>query len=141
MVYIIPIVCIIICAFLFWLGSKLFDKDRVFRAVIVLIFAAIFAITTLASFINAVSYIDYKVHETARVEERVEKLNVLTTMLEEISYLIEKDVTASDTYMTIYNEVITFNKQVREANRWTGTIWEGILCDPSYAKLDIIPLN
>lgn len=141
MVYIIPIVCIIICAFLFWLGSKLFDKDRVFRAVIALIFAAIFAITTLASFINAVSYIDYKVHETARVEERVEKLNVLTTMLGEISYLIEKDVTTSDTYMTIYNEVIAFNRHVREANTWTGTIWEGFLCDPSYAGLDIIPLN
>ena len=141
MVYIIPIVCIIICAFLFWLGSKLFDEDRVFRAVIALIFAAIFAITTLVSFINAVAYIDYKVHETARVEERVEKLNVLTTMLGEISYLIENDVTASDTYMTIYNEVITFNRHVREANTWTGTMWEGILCDPSYAKLDIIPLN
>ena len=141
MVYIIPIVCIIICAFLFWLSSKLFDKDRVFRAVITLIFAAIFAITTLASFINAVAYIDYKVHETARVEERVEKLNVLTTMLGEISYLIEKDVTASDTYMNIYNEVITFNRNVREANTWTGTIWKGFLCDPSYAGLDIIPLN
>lgn len=141
MVYIIPIVCIIICAFLFWLSSKLFDKDHVFRAVIALIFAAIFAIITLASFINAVAYIDYKVHETARVEERVEKLNVLTTMLGEISYLIEKDVTASDTYMTIYNEVIIFNRHVREANTWTGTIWEGFLCDPSYAGLDIIPLN
>ena len=141
MVYIIPIICIIICAFLFWLGSKLFDKDRVFRAVIALIFAAIFAIITLASFINAVAYIDYKVYETALVEERVEKLNVLTTMLREISYLIENDVTASDTYMTIYNEVIAFNRHVREANTWTGTMWEGILCDPSYAGLDIIPLN
>ena len=119
MVYIIPIVCIIICAFLFWLGSKLFDKDRVFRAVIALIFAAIFAIITLASFINAVAYIDYKIYETALIEERVEKLNVLTTMLGEISYLIEKDVTASDTYMTIYNEVITFNRHIREANTWT----------------------
>ena len=141
MVYIIPIVCVIICAFLFWLGSKLVDKDRVFRAVIALIFAAIFAITTLASCINAVAYIDYKVHETACVEERVEKLNVLTTMLREISYLIENDVTASDTYMNIYNEVIAFNRHVREANTWTGTIWEGLLCDPSYAGLDIIPLN
>lgn len=141
MVYIIPIVCVIICAFLFWLGSKLFDKDRVFRAVIALIFAVIFAIITLASFINAVAYIDYKVYETTLVEERVEKLNALTTMLGEINYLIENDVTASDTYMTIYNEVITFNRHVREANTWTGTIWEGILCDPSYAGLDIIPLN
>ena len=141
MVYISPIVCVMICAFLCWLGSKLFGKDRVFRAVIALIFAAIFAITTIALFINAVAYIDYKVHETARVEERVEKLNVLTTILGEISFLIEKDVTASDTYMTIYNEVIVFNRHVREANTWTGTIWEGILCDPSYAGLDIIPLN
>ena len=141
MVYIIPIICVIICAFLFWLGSKLFDKDRVFRAVITLIFAAIFAIITLASFINAVAYIDYKIYETALVEERVEKLNILTTMLGEINYLIEKDVTASDTYMTIYNEVIAFNRHVREANTWTGTMWEGILCDPSYAGLDIIPLN
>lgn len=141
MVYIIPIVCVIICAFLFWLGSKLFDKDRVFRAVIALIFAVIFAIITLASFINAVAYIDYKIYETALIEERVEKLNVLTTMLGEINYLIENDVTASDTYMTIYNEVIAFNRHVREANKWTGTIWEGILCDPSYAGLDIIPLN
>ena len=141
MVYIIPIICVIICAFLFWLGSKLFDKDRVFRAVIALIFAAIFAIITLASFINAVAYIDYKIYETALVEERVEKLNILTTMLREISYLIENDVTASDTYMTIYNEVIAFNRHVREANTWTGTMWEGILCDPSYAGLDIIPLN
>ena len=141
MVYIIPIVCVIICAFLFWLGSKLFDKDRVFRAVIALIFAAIFAITTLASFINAVAYIDYKIYETALIEERVEKLNVLTTMLGQISSLIEKDVTASDTYLTIYNEVITFNRYVREANTWTGTIWEAFLCDPSYAGLDIIPLN
>lgn len=141
MVYIIPIVCVIICAFLFWLGSKLFDKDRVFRAVIALIFAAIFVIITLVSFINAIAYIDYKVYETALVEERVEKLNVLTTMLGEINYLIENDVTASDTYMTIYNEVIAFNRHVREANTWTGTMWEGILCDPSYAGLDIIPLN
>ena len=141
MVYIIPIVCVIICAFLFWLGSKLFDKDHVFRAVIALIFAAIFAIITLVSFINAVAYIDYKIYETALVEERVEKLNVLTTMLGEISYLIENDVTASDTYMTIYNEVIAFNRHVREANTWTGTIWEGFLCDPSYTGLDIIPLN
>lgn len=141
MVYIIPIVCVIICAFLFWLGSKLFDKDRIFRAVIALIFVVIFAIITLDSFINAIAYIDYKVYETALIEERVEKLNVLTTMLGEINYLIENDVTASDTYMTIYNEVITFNRHVREANTWTGTIWEGILCDPSYAGLDIIPLN
>ena len=141
MVYIIPIICIIICALLFWLGSKLFDKDRAFRGVIAVIFAVIFAITALGSSINVVAYVDYKTNEAARVEWRIEERNVLTTMLGEISFLVENDVTASGTYMDIYNKVIAFNRHVREANTWTGTIWEGILCDPSYAKLDVIPLN
>lgn len=141
MVYIIPIVCIIVCALLFWLGSKLFDRDCVFRSVIVTIFAVIFAIAVLVSSINAALYVDYKANEEARMEWRIEERNVLTTMLGEIGSLMESDVTASNTYMSIYNEVIAFNKNVREANTWTGTMWEGILCDPSYAELDIIPLN
>lgn len=141
MVYIIPIVCIIVCALLFWLGSKLFDRDCVFRSVIVTIFAVIFAIAVLVSSINAVIYVDYKINEETRAEWRIEERDVLTTMLGEIGPLMENDVTASNTYMNIYNEVIAFNKNVREANTWTGTMWEGILCDPSYAELDIIPLN
>ena len=141
MVYIIPIVSIIVCALLFWLGSKLFDRDCVFRSVIVTIFAVIFAIAVLVSSINAALYVDYKANEEARMEWRIEERNLLTTMLEEIGSLMENDVTASNTYMSIYNEVIAFNRNVREANTWTGTMWEGILCDPSYAELDIIPLN
>lgn len=141
MVYIIPIVSIIICALLFWLGSKLFDRDCVFRSVIVTIFAVIFAIAVLVSSINAALYVDYKANEEARMEWRVEERNVLTTMLGEIGSLMESDVTASNTYMSIYNEVIAFNRSVREANTWAGTMWEGILCDPSYAELDVIPLN
>lgn len=141
MVYIVPIVCIIVCALLFWLGSKLFDRDCVFRSVIVTIFAVIFAIAVLVSSINTALYVDYKANEEARMEWRIEERNVLTTMLGEISSLMDNDVTASSTYMSIYNEVIAFNRNVREANTWTGTMWEGILCDPSYAELDIIPLN
>lgn len=141
MVYIIPVVCIIVCALLFWLGSKLFDRDCVFRSVIVTIFAVIFAIAVLVSSINAALYVDYKANEEARMEWRLEERNVLTTMLGEIGSLMENDMTASNTYMSIYNEVIAFNRNVREANTWTGTMWEGILCDPSYAELDIIPLN
>lgn len=141
MVYIIPIISIIVCAFLFWLGSKLFNQERIFVSVIATIFAVIFAIVVLVSTINAAAYVDYKVNEAARVEWRIEERNVLTTMLGEISFLMENDVTASDTYMSIYDEVVAFNRNVREANAWTGTMWEGILCDPSYAELDVIPLN
>ena len=61
MVYIIPIVSIIVCALLFWLGSKLFNQERIFVSVIATIFAVIFAIVVLASTINAAAYVDYKV--------------------------------------------------------------------------------
>lgn len=81
MVYIIPIVCIIVRAFLFWLGSKLFDQDCVFRSVIVTIFAVIFAIAVLVSSVNAAIYVDYKANEETRAEWRIEERNVLTAML------------------------------------------------------------
>lgn len=141
MVYIIPVVCIILCAFAFWGASKLFDRDRIFVGIIAVILGGILVVSAFATTINAVAYVDYKINEVSRIEKRIEEYNVLTTMLGELSYLIAKDVTASDTYLHIYNEVIDFNKNVREANTWANTIWEGILCDPSYAKLDIIPLN
>lgn len=141
MVYIIPIVSIIVCMLLFWLGLKLFNQNCVFGSVIVIIFVGIFAIVVLMSSINTAIYVNYKINEAARIEWRIEERNVLTTMLGEIGFLMENDVTASDTYMSIYNKVIAFNRSVREANTWTGTMWEGILCDPSYAELDVIPLN
>lgn len=141
MVYIIPIVCIILCVFAFWGMSKLFDRNRIFVGIIAAILGGIFVTYALITTINTVAYVDYKINEASRIEQRIEEYNMLTTMLGELSYLIDKDVTASDTYLHIYNEVIAFNKNVREANTWANTIWEGILCDPSYAKLDIIPLN
>ena len=43
--------------------------------------------------------------------------------------------------MEIYNSELDFNRNVREANTWSDTMWEGILCDPSYAELSVIELN
>ena len=76
---------------------------------------------------------DYKANEPARIEMRIEERNVLNTMVGEIGTMMENDVTASSTYLTIYENVVNFNTNIREADTWADTIWEGILCDPSYA--------
>lgn len=141
MVYIVPIVCLVICALCIWGVTKLFDKDRDYLAILAGVMAVIMGIAGIGFTVNAITYIDYKANEVARIDWRAEERIVLTTMLNEISGLMENDVTASQTYMDIYQNVIKFNRNVREANVWSGTIWEGVFCDPSYAELSVIELN
>lgn len=141
MVYAIPVICILFSTILFWIGSKAFNREKILISVVTFLLGAIMAITSLAFCGNAYSYIDYKANEVARVEWRIEERAVLVTMLSNIDTLMENDITASDTYLTIYKEAVEFNKNVRGASAWGGTIWEGVFCDPSYAELDVIPLN
>ena len=141
MIYAIAIVSLVICGLFIWGIARAFDTDRGLLGGICIVFAAVFAIVSLASIGNMIAYADYKANEVARVEWRIEERTILVTMLSDIGTLMENDITASDTYLTIYKEAVEFNKNVREANTWGGTIWEGVLCDPSYAELDVIPLN
>lgn len=141
MVYILPILGIILTGLGLWGAFKCLDADHPFIGSISLVLGIILLILTIIGSVNALVYMDYKANEPARIEMRIEERNVLNTMVGEIGTLMENDVTASSTYLTIYEDVVNFNKNVREADTWTGTIWEGILCDPSYAGLDVIPLN
>ena len=141
MVYILPILGIILTGLGLWGAFKCLDADHPFIGSISLVLGIILLILTIIGSVNALAYMDYKANEPARIEMRIEERNVLNTMVSEIGTLMENDVTASSTYLTIYEDVVNFNKNVREADAWTGTIWEGILCDPSYAGLDVIPLN
>lgn len=141
MIYVITIAIAVGCVIMFWIGNRLFDNDYTFPAIIALIMAIVLALGGLGMIGQSISYADYKANAELRDTWRAEERNVLITMLGEIGTLMSQDVTASDTYLEIYDRVIKFNRNVREAQKWTGTIWEGLMCDPSYAKLDIIPLN
>lgn len=141
MVYIIPVIYILSAAILIWIGGKAFNREKILTSIVTIVLGAVMVMASLAFCGNAYCYIDYKANEVARIEWRIEERTVLVTMLSDISMLMENDITASDTYLTIYKEAVEFNKNVREANTWGGTIWEGVLCDPSYAELDVIPLN
>ena len=141
MVYIIPVICILSATILVWIGGKALNREKILTSIIAILLGAIMVVASLAFCGNAYYYIDYKANEATRQEWRIEERTVLTTMLSEITVLMEHDVTASNTYMEIYNSVLDFNRNVREANTWGDTMWEGILCDPSYAELSVIELN
>lgn len=56
--------------------------------------------------------------------------------------LMPNDVTAADTYMDIYREILSYNKEVRKADKWEDVWWaEGLLYDPSYTEAEVIPIS
>ena len=139
--YIFVIVCVALFALSLWGMARLMDHGHEFLGAVSLSMAIIFAIIGICGVINAISYTDYLLNPEAHIEKHVEQRTVYVTMLNEISSLMQQDVTASDTYMEIYNKVITFNSYVRECEKWGGTWLEGLFCDPGYTGLEIIPLN
>lgn len=138
-------ICTIISILLLGLGfravGKGIERDRGLLLGLGAGLCIIFAILTLAFTIMAIDYTDYLLSTDSRMEEQVEKRAVYVTMLNEVGTLMSQDVTASDTYFSIYDKVLSFNSSVRRCQQWNNTIFEGLLCDPTYAGLEIIPLN
>lgn len=140
-VYIFVVVCLGLLALTVWGVSKATDYDYMFLGSICIGLTIVMAIISIAAVINAVDYTDYLLNTEARTEAQVEKRAVYVTMLSEVGALMERDVTASDTYFEIYDKIVNFNQSVRSYERWGDTWAEGLLCDPTYKNLDIIPLN
>lgn len=56
--------------------------------------------------------------------------------------LMPNDVTAAGTYMDLYSKILSYNKEVRKADKWENTWWaEGLLYDPSYTEAEVIPIT
>lgn len=139
--YIGAIISILLLGFGFWAMGKGIERDRGLFVGFGAGLCIVFAILTLAFTVMAIDYTDYLLNTDSRMEEQVEKRAVYVTMLSEVGTLMSQDVTASDTYFDIYDKVLSFNSSVRRYQRWGNTIFEGLLCDPTYKNLEIIPLN
>jgi hypothetical protein len=140
-VYIFVIVCIVLFALALWGMSKAADYDYMFLGSSCICLAVIMALIGIVAIINAIDYTDYLLNSEARIEEQIERRAVYVTMLNEMGNLMEQDVTASETYMNTYDKVIDFNQAIRKYEKWGGTWFEGLLCDPTYKGLEIISLN
>lgn len=141
MPFIIVILFIIACAFLFWAANKAANNDYDFIEAVCLTSAVCMIVMIIFATANAFFYGSYLANTEAYNAQAIEERVVYEEMLNRIPNLIEQDVTASNSYLEIYNKVIDFNMQVNKANKWTDTWAEGILCDPRYKGLEIIPLN
>lgn len=140
-VYIGLVVFVILFALSMWGASRSFENDHNFLAGVCFACAIVFTILILVFVVGSLDYLCYNLNPEAEIAAAAETRTVYVTMLGEISSLMQQDVTASDTYMDIYDKVISFNTRVRKYERWGGTWLEGLFCDPRYEGLEIIPLN
>ena len=56
--------------------------------------------------------------------------------------LMPQDLTASDSYLELYSNILDYNQEVRNAKKWEDTWWaEAIFYDPAYVGVKEIPIN
>ena len=139
--YIGAIISVLLLGLGCWTMGKAIERDRGMLMGVGVGLCIVFTILTLIFTIMAVDYTDYLLNVDSRMEEQAEKRAVYVTMLSEVGTLMSQDVTASDTYFDIYDKVLSFNASVRRYQQWGNTIFEGLLCGPTYKNLEIIPLN
>lgn len=140
--FVIPIVMFLLLAGLCVLGTWAMNEDRclIFISTLVLGIAMLFG--TIGFTINAFDYGDYLMNPDVRIEATMEKRNSLVQLLSNYNMMMEQDVNASESYITIHKDVRDFNDSVRRANHWQDTWWaEGWLYDPTYVGLNTIPIN
>ena len=103
---------------------------------------AAMAIATLVLGINAIGYGYTMANLDAYVAKNQEKSIMYTDMVRTYEQLRNQDITASDSYLNLYKEIIDFNHSIDKAERHNGN-WmaEGLLYDPSYVGVDMVPLR
>ena len=104
--------------------------------------AGILVIPLIVLMVNSIAYINTSANlDTFQQENRVQGA-VYSTLLVNYDEMRRKDVTASETYMKLYDEIINFNKAVAKAEKWKDTWWaEGLFYDPSYLNVEPVELT
>lgn len=140
--FVLPVVLILSLVGLLALCTWAMDEDHVFLWLISGVLAIATFIGIIGFTINACDYGDYLMNPDVRIEATMEKRDSLVQLLSNYNLMMEHDVNASESYITIYKDVRDFNDAVRRANHWQDTWWaEGWLYDPTYVGLNTIPIN
>lgn len=140
--FVIPVVMTLLLVGLCVLGTWALDEDRGLIFISTLVLGIAMLCGTIGFTINAFDYGDYLVNPDVRIEATMEKRDSLVQLLSNYNMMMEQDVNASESYITIHKDVRDFNDSVRRANHWQDTWWaEGWLYDPTYVGLNTIPIN
>lgn len=143
MTWIITVILIIITAGFFAFSAHADWNDWGFLAISSLIIGMICAIISIVMIINAISWTYCVVNIEASQADVQARGTVYAKLLEDYEeILMPNDVTAADSYVELYEKVLSYNNSVRKAEKWDGVWWaSGLLYDPAYVGAKTIPIN
>lgn len=90
----------------------------------------------------SINYISYLANPVAKVVKVENERTSYVKLLEKYDKLEEQDITASDSYISLYEKVCDFNEEVMKAEKYDGkTFWAYMFYDPAYSTVDVIPID
>ena len=104
--------------------------------------AGVLVIPLIVLMINSIAYINTSANLDAFQQENRVQSAVYSTLLVNYNEMRKNDVTASETYMKLYDDILHFNRECEKAQKWEGKWWaEGIFYDPSYLGVEPVELT
>lgn len=142
MYIIIPILLVLMVIGLLIILNKDFLLSEVTVAIAVIL-VAVFSLAAIGFGINAGYRLIVHSNMEAYRAEKIEMRDSYVALLDKYDNLTGQDVTASDSYLAIYDKVIEFNTQVRlaQTNKDRAFWTEGLFYDPSYVDIELIEIK
>lgn len=127
-----------------WMFEEWYDSRLCqLIGIIAIAIAIVCGICTLALTVTSVSWVYTKINLVAVQESMVQRGEVLAELLNFYSIdLAASDVTASEVYKILYEDICDYNYQIIKCNQWKDCWWvEGVFYDPAYLTSTLIPIT
>ena len=99
-------------------------------------------VISIGSIVQSISYISYNANPVAKTARVINERASYVKLLEKYEKLEEQDLTASDSYLSLYEKICDFNEEVMKAKKYDGkTFWAYMFYDPAYSTVDVIPID
>lgn len=142
MCIIIPILlALIVIGILVFLNKDIFISEVI--TVIGVSLVVFLSIAAVGFGINAGCYLIVNSNIEAYRAEKNEMRDSYIALLDKYENLSKQDITASNSYLDVYDKIVDFNKEVRlaQTNKDRAFWAEGLFYDPSYINIEPIELK
>lgn len=108
--------------------------------------AALIGVFLLFAFVGfavmSFKYVSYIANPVAKIVKVENERTSYVKLLEKYEKLEEQDLTASDSYLSLYEKICDFNEEAMKAKKYNGkTFWAYMFYDPAYSIVDVIPID
>ena len=143
MPWVIFITVLIFIALICYIVTVLEKHCYNFAAFCTGIIGIVMCFISLILLIGALNWTAYVANIESRRAYVIEKGAVYAEMLDKYqTTLMPQDLTASDSYLELYSNILDYNQEVRNAKKWKDSWWaEAIFYDPAYVGAKEIPIN